>query len=284
MNYQFEIFDPTQSNVSIIPTTAGNYLIALRPFCQLPRTSMEPIISQIEYNGKMYNVIYTGISTNLQTRDYKQHFTGNNAGRSTFRKSLGCLMGFEQVPRDLKNPSNGKTKFNDTNEKELSTWMKNNLLLFYYANNNHKAIELELINEYNPPFNIKNNHHHINEEYRKILSNLRSRKSTKQEDRIKETPVTLSFQDFITPKSSLNDLCNLEKREKKGKATFTQAEKETLVTLIKKRCNAQHNEQKSIRNKMRTIGFYGKDDFGITDMTVDKFEDLIQKGLIKILE
>ena len=42
-----------------------------------------------------------GISTvSIRKRDYQQHFIGNNAGKSTLRKSLGSLMGFPKIPRD----------------------------------------------------------------------------------------------------------------------------------------------------------------------------------------
>lgn len=55
----------------------------------------------------------------------------------------------------------------------------------------------------------------------------------------------------------------------KGKNKFTKAES---------------SKQKSIRAKMRKLGFYGGDDFGIKDLTIEKFEELIKKGDIVILE
>ena len=47
----------------------------------------------------------------------------------------------------------------------------------------------------------------------------------------------------------------------KGKSCFTQNEINQLRLLIKKRCNTPSNKQKSIRDAMRAIGFYGRDDF-----------------------
>lgn len=70
----------------------------------------------------------------------------------------------------------------------------------------------------------------------------------------------------------------------KGKNEFTKAEVAELRRLIKQRCNADRGEQKKIRDKMRDIGFYGWDDFRIYNMTIDKFDDLISSGKIKILE
>lgn len=70
----------------------------------------------------------------------------------------------------------------------------------------------------------------------------------------------------------------------KGKSCFTQNEINQLRLLIKKRCNTPSNKQKSIRDAMRAIGFYGRDDFGINDMTIEKFEGLIKNKRITIIE
>lgn len=124
--------------------------------------------------------MYVGKSSkSLRIRDYNQHFTGT-AGYSTIRKSLGCLLGFKLIPRDINSPQNGKTKFNETDESVLTEWMKDNLLLFHYANNDYADIEKELIRIYNPPLNLQGNFNKINLNFRKELSALRSCTSTKQ--------------------------------------------------------------------------------------------------------
>ena len=43
----------------------------------------------------------------------------------------------------------------------------------------------------------------------------------------------------------------------KGKKVFTKTEIEQLLQLIKERRQAPSDKQKSIRNKMRKLGFYG---------------------------
>jgi hypothetical protein len=100
-------FDPESDSESDIPNLPGNYIICLKPNSKLPK-------SDFDFESSKFNlleVIYTGIAgKSLRKRDYKQHFTGNNAGSSTLRKSLGSLFGYKKVPRD-KDPSNGKTKF-----------------------------------------------------------------------------------------------------------------------------------------------------------------------------
>ena len=68
----------------------------------------------------------------------------------------------------------------------------------------------------------------------------------------------------------------------KGKNEFTQSEINEIVDLIRQRCSADREEQKNIRNKMRRIGFYGRDDFGIFDMTEEKFYRLIESKKIII--
>ena len=68
----------------------------------------------------------------------------------------------------------------------------------------------------------------------------------------------------------------------KGKNEFTQSEINEIVDLIRQRCSAVSREQTKIRNKMRRIGFYGGDDFGVNDMTEEKFYSLIKSGIITI--
>ena len=75
----------------------------------------------------------------------------------------------------------------------------------------------------------------------------------------------------------------MKSKIKKGKDIFTQKEVDELVTLIRRRCSASRDEQKTIRNRMRKIGFYGRDGFDIIDMTVEKFNELISCGSIKVI-
>lgn len=172
----FTKFDLLTSDKNKIPNAPGNYIVVLREGTSLPEIGIEPIYTLVDYEGTSYRVIYTGLaSDSLQERDYKQHFTGNNAGRSTLRKSLGSLMGFKKIPRD-KEPGNGKTKFVEQDEAALSVWMQSNLLLFFKIDGNFEEAEKKLINEMNPPLNIQSNTNEINREYRKLLTVLRTEK------------------------------------------------------------------------------------------------------------
>ena len=175
-----KLFDPQIDPVNQLPDVPGNYFIVLRPGCQLPSIGIEPVFKKWEHEGKQYEIIYTGISNkSLRNRDYTQHFTGNNAGRSTLRKSLGSMMGFTKIPRDKNKPQNGKTKFNPQDEETLSAWMKENLLLFYKPGASKKEIEdneTEYIRHYNPPLNIRDNHNEENRLFREKLSERRQQR------------------------------------------------------------------------------------------------------------
>lgn len=69
----------------------------------------------------------------------------------------------------------------------------------------------------------------------------------------------------------------------KGKDTFTVQEIELLKNLICQRVNADRSTQKRIRDKMRKIGFFGRDDYNIQDCQVSDLENLIKSGGIKVL-
>lgn len=180
---EFSLFDPQKTRASVLPDKPGNYIIVLRSTSSLPikvQISTTPILTSFQHKKEKYNVVYVGKSNkSLRIRDYKQHFTGT-AGNSTIRKSLGCLLGFKLIPRDINSPQNGKTTFDEFDERTLTEWMKDNLLLFYYANNDYANVEKELIRTYNPPLNLQGNFNKTNLDFRKELSALRSCTSAKQ--------------------------------------------------------------------------------------------------------
>lgn len=166
------LFDPLADNENAIDNTSGNYILCLRTKSKLPTIAIAPKVTM--FNGLA--VIYTGIaSKSLRTRDYRQHFEGNNAGRSTLRKSLGVLFGYKLIPSD-KDPKTGKTKFSIKDEIELTNWMRSNLLMFTLPTAKYTNLEIKLINHFNPPLNLKNNHNSINAEFRQLLSGMRSGK------------------------------------------------------------------------------------------------------------
>lgn len=168
-NFKNNLFSPLIDSLDKIADKSGNYIICLRKGYAFPQSNEEIVFEN--FNG--YKVIYTGIAgTSLRTRDFKQHFMGNNAGKSTLRKSLGVLFGYKLVPRD-KDPNTGKTKFSEADESRLSTWMAENLIMFFYPNHQYNRIEGELIKSFNPPLNLAGNSNSVNREFRNLLSQLR---------------------------------------------------------------------------------------------------------------
>ena len=68
-----------------------------------------------------------------------------------------------------------------------------------------------------------------------------------------------------------------------GKNQFTQAEIDRLRELIRQRVKADRSKQPGIRRKMRSIGFYGRDDFGITDLQESDLDRLIRDKRITVI-
>lgn len=68
----------------------------------------------------------------------------------------------------------------------------------------------------------------------------------------------------------------------KGRNTFTKSEIAELERLIILRNKTIPANQKAIRQKMRNLGFYGKDDWGINDMQLGDLQSLIKSGRLKI--
>lgn len=72
-------------------------------------------------------------------------------------------------------------------------------------------------------------------------------------------------------------------REEKGKSEFTSVELAEIRELIRQKCQASRDEQKSIRSRMRRMGFYITD--FTTDITsVEEFDRLIKDGTIPCVD
>ena len=170
----FKIFDPMTMDSNMLPNVAGNYIFLLRKGSQLPQVDINPQIPEVTLDGNTYQAIYTGIARKcLRNRDYRNHFVDNDASRSTLRKSIGSLFGYDLIPRkegDLK-----YKKFKPADEEKLTEWMMSNLLLAFVENADPKSMEDKLIAELNPPLNLEMNHNKVNAEFRALLSKLRRR-------------------------------------------------------------------------------------------------------------
>lgn len=63
----------------------------------------------------------------------------------------------------------------------------------------------------------------------------------------------------------------------KGKTHFTEKEIKEISQLIEEKLAAPSHKQKAIRDKIRELGFYGGDDFGLKNYTVADFLSVINK-------
>ena len=69
----------------------------------------------------------------------------------------------------------------------------------------------------------------------------------------------------------------------KGKNVFSQSEYDELERLVIRRVNAPSSQQKRIRDQMRALGFYGRDDFGITDLRIEDLRRLRKSGRVVVI-
>ena len=170
----FKIFEPMTMDSNMLPNVAGNYVFLLRKGSQLPQVDINPQMPEVTLDGNTYQAIYTGIaSESLRQRVYRIHFIGNDASRSTLRKSIGSLFGYDLIPR--KEGDSKHEKFKPADEEKLTKWMKNNLLLAFVENADPESMEDKLIAELNPPLNLDKNDNTVNAEFRALLSKLRRR-------------------------------------------------------------------------------------------------------------
>lgn len=165
-------FNPQTDPGSKIPEAPGNYIVTIRDIKALPTLGYKIFTQQ--FRGR--EVIYTGIAKkDLHHRIWKSHI-GSHAGRSTLRLTLGCLFGYTLIPRDKSNPNNGHVRFNADDERQLRTWMKENLVFYILPNDDPKQLESDLIQQFNPPLNLSENENPVNQEFRARLTFLRGQR------------------------------------------------------------------------------------------------------------
>lgn len=165
---KFRSFDPSENHTSDLPESNGGYLVLLRYALQIKEfigTEHIPNFSSFNMNGYVYYVLYVGTSTNLKKRIWNQCLNGT-ADKMTLRKSIGVLLGLKL------DQASGNKRFSNENEDKLSGWMQENLI-FLYCETQDAMAEAQLLAQYNPPLNIKNNNNPVNAEFRKELSSLR---------------------------------------------------------------------------------------------------------------
>ncbi len=113
-----------------------------------------------------HQIIYIGKTESSQEkRDSKTHFTTGKTGNSTVRKSIGSILCSQEnlipIPRNDSDYEAGRLshfKFDESSEKIITNWMKNNFALSFYEYPESKQLidklETEIIKQLKPILNI----------------------------------------------------------------------------------------------------------------------------------
>lgn len=133
-----------------IPKKPGVYAIFANKKVHIPNIKMHD-----------HQIIFIGISDNLFDRIYGMHFSSENTGFSTLRRSLGALFKDEfklyAIPRA---PGKSKTnytnyRFDESGESKLTDWMNKNLKVGFHSTNLQlEKLEDLLIKNLEPPINL----------------------------------------------------------------------------------------------------------------------------------
>jgi hypothetical protein len=159
-------FNPLIDNPKVLPNDKGVYIVTSIDTAVLPSAMKD--LKYMYLSGRP--VLYVGItSKSLRSRDYRNHFNGNARG-STLRKSIGSLL---ELSKDRTDGKQSRYRFLKNEESRLTEWMKHNLFLHFYLTSDPTSIENQLINNLNPPLNLKDNLNPENREFRMKLKELR---------------------------------------------------------------------------------------------------------------
>ena len=148
---------------SIVPNSSGIYCIRISNINKLPKP-FNKFLSE-----RNHNIIYIGIaSQSLNKRFLNQELRAN--GHGTFFRSLGAVLGFKPLKGSLVFKKNKRNyKFSPTDEQKIIDWINNNLIVNWVEFiEDFEISETELINKYQPLFNIAKNQFSL-----QLLSDLR---------------------------------------------------------------------------------------------------------------
>lgn len=179
---KYILYDPLKSNkLSSLPDKEGCYLILLRPnhtFIENEKIPIVPIFTSIDYSNEILNVVFIGIAQNMR-EELTNHLFGKTGSYSLFGKLIGCLMGYTLRIDETSSATEGSGGFSIRAEKSIKKWIKENLLFLYNVDKEQQYTEQDMIEAYNPPLNVINNHNKINSQYRNKLLRLSNKTKSK---------------------------------------------------------------------------------------------------------
>lgn len=135
-----------------VPNTPGMYCLKLKDKSVLPKLFRD------EIENRNHPFIYIGIaSKSLRKRMLNQELRAK--GHGTFFRSIGAALGYLPPFNSLKDKKNKRNyKFSDENEKAIISWINKNLQVNWIElNSGIDAIETQLIQKYQPVFNLDKN-------------------------------------------------------------------------------------------------------------------------------
>lgn len=143
-------------SIDDIPTSAGLYAITIDDESILPDTF------STELKRRNHKLLYIGISKdNLRTRLWKSELHCHKP--ATFFRSIGAILGFTPVAGSLQSSSRNY-KFSKEDQLLIEQWMADHLLVnFIPYNSNIEDIEKQLIVNYKPIINLRDNPYKIHE-------------------------------------------------------------------------------------------------------------------------
>lgn len=137
----FEEYDPLYNETSEIPDDCGSYVVVLRE-----EGEGFPIMLENPQEFEGQDVLYVGESENL--RKVTDFFKGNSS-KSLFRQNIGALLSLDPIKEG------DGIRFSAEDERWLSKWMKENLLVYYQVNLRHEQVTQLLLDELDPMLNLE---------------------------------------------------------------------------------------------------------------------------------
>ena len=138
----FEEYDPLVDEPESIPEEAGSYIVV----CREEGEGFGLMVGEPqEFEGQ--DAIYVGSSDNL--REVADLFKGN-AIQTPLRLVIGALHCLNPVKTKKGN------RFSEEDERRLSKWMKENLLVYWQANPEPEKVTKLLLDELDPALNLDN--------------------------------------------------------------------------------------------------------------------------------
>ncbi|MCA0386426.1 MAG: GIY-YIG nuclease family protein [Firmicutes bacterium] len=155
-------FSPKIEELRVVPQTPGVVVVLSNYLQDLP----VPLRTATFNYYKSSPILYIGTTNNLRAR-LKDHLQ-LTAQNSTLRKSLGTLLSLDRTYVTRRT-----YQFTSEHESQLNAWIYDNLYFLYLPTEDFESEELDLLNTFNPPMNLRIRDNPVNAEFRAYLTEMR---------------------------------------------------------------------------------------------------------------